>query len=145
MDDPIADASRAILDGHLVLSRRLASRAQYPPIDVVESISRSMKDVVSPAHWERSLEIKSLLSAHAEAEDLINIGAYVRGSNPRIDRAMEFVEPIGAFMRQAVDESEGYRVHVQRVMGILEKSFETVADPPGGDSEGAEHQMAGTE
>jgi FliI/YscN family ATPase len=127
MDDPIADATRALLDGHLVLSRRLASRGHYPPIDVMESISRAMKDVVSPAHWDRVLEIKSLLSAYAEAEDLINIGAYVRGSNPRIDRAMEFVEPVGDFVRQPVTESEGYGAHVQRLMGILEPASEMAA------------------
>lgn len=143
MDDPIADATRALLDGHVVLSRRLASRGHYPPIDVMESISRAMKDVVSPAHWERTLEIKSLLSAYAEAEDLINIGAYVRGSNPRIDRAMEFVEPIGAFLRQAVTESEGYRVHVQRLMGILEPTSQVAAAGQESDRQVADRQMAG--
>ena len=120
MDEPIADASRAILDGHMVLSRRLASRGHYPPIDVMESVSRVMKDVVSPAHWERSLEIKSLLSAYSEAEDLINIGAYARGSNPRIDRALQFIESINEFLVQAVEESGGFDEHVQRLMGLLE-------------------------
>jgi FliI/YscN family ATPase len=119
MDEPIADASRAILDGHVVLSRRLASRGHYPPIDVMESISRAMRDVVSSAHWERSLEIKSLLAAYAEAEDLINIGAYAKGSNPRIDRALKFVEPINAFLRQDSDASGRFDQHVQRLMGLL--------------------------
>ncbi|MFA6109447.1 MAG: FliI/YscN family ATPase [Candidatus Latescibacterota bacterium] len=119
MDEPIADASRAILDGHVVLSRRLASRGHYPPIDVMESISRAMRDVVSAAHWERSLEIKSLLAAYAEAEDLINIGAYAKGSNPRIDRALKFVESINAFLRQDSDASGRFDQHVQRLMGLL--------------------------
>ncbi len=120
MDDPIADASRAILDGHLVLSRRLASRAQYPPIDVRESISRAMKDVVSTAQWDRAMEVKALLAAFSEAEDLVNIGAYVSGSNPQIDRAIQFIDPIEGFLRQPVDESEGLQTHVQRMMGLLE-------------------------
>ena len=120
MDDPIADSTRAILDGHLVLSRRLASRGHYPPVDVMESISRSMKDVVSDAHWERTMEIKSMLSAYSEAEDLVNIGAYARGSNPRIDRALEFIGPIEEFLRQRSDDSAGFDQHVQRFMGLLE-------------------------
>ncbi len=86
----------------------------------MESISRVRKDVVSPARWERSMEIKSLLAAYSEAEDLINIGAYARGSNPRIDRALQFIEPIEDFLRQLVEESGGLESHVQRLMGLLE-------------------------
>jgi flagellum-specific ATP synthase len=131
MDDPIADATRAILDGHLVLSRRLASRGHYPPVDVMESISRSMKDVVSPAHWERSLEIKSMLAAYAEAEDLVNIGAYARGSNPRIDRALEFIEPIEEFLKQSSSDSDRLDHNVQRFMGLLEPPAVAPAPPEG--------------
>ncbi len=120
MDDPIADSARSILDGHMVLSRRLASRGHYPPVDVMESISRSMNDVVSPAHWERALEIKSLLAAYAEAEDLVNIGAYARGSNPRIDRALQFIAPIETFLKQGSREAAPFDHNVQRFMGLLE-------------------------
>jgi flagellum-specific ATP synthase len=120
MDDPIADSARSILDGHLVLSRRLASRGHYPPVDVMESISRSMNDVVSAAHWDRALEIKSMLAAYAEAEDLVNIGAYARGSNPRIDRALEFIEPIESFLKQGSGDSDPFDHNVQRFMGLLE-------------------------
>ena len=119
MDEPIADASRAILDGHLVLSRRLASRGHYPPIDVMASISRVMKDVVSPAHWDAAMEIKAMMAAYNEAEDLINIGAYARGSNPQIDRALGFVEPVGDFLRQRAEEVDSFDRHVQRLMGII--------------------------
>jgi len=119
MDEPIADAARAILDGHLVLSRRLASRGHYPPVDVMESISRSMKDVVDDDHWERAMEIKSLLAAYAEAEDLVNIGAYAAGSNPRIDRALQFVEPINAFLRQATEDSGSLEDHLSQLNAIL--------------------------
>ncbi len=127
MNEPIADASRAILDGHLVLSRRLASRGHYPPVDVMESISRVMKDVVSPAHWQAAMEIKAMMAAYNEAEDLINIGAYERGSNPQIDRALGFVEPVGAFLRQEVDGGEGFDQHVQQLMGILATENERMA------------------
>ncbi|MBT3342344.1 MAG: FliI/YscN family ATPase [Gemmatimonadetes bacterium] len=119
MDDPIADSARAILDGHIVLSRRLASRGHYPPIDVMESISRSMKDVSSDAHWERAMEIKGMMAAYAEAEDLVNIGAYARGSNPRIDRALDYIEPIEQYLRQGGSETGSFDHHVQRLMGLL--------------------------
>lgn len=124
MDEPIADAARALLDGHLVLSRRLASRGHYPPVDVMESISRSMKDVVSADHWDRATEIKSLLAAYAEAEDLVNIGAYAQGSNPRIDRALQFVEPINGFLRQRIDESGGLDEHLSQLKAVFEASSE---------------------
>jgi flagellum-specific ATP synthase len=120
MDDPIADASRAILDGHMVLSRRLASRGHYPPIDILQSVSRAMRDVSEGPHWEQATQVKALLSAYAEAEDLVNIGAYVRGSNAQIDRALNFVEPINAFLRQRVEEGEGYAAHVQGLMELLQ-------------------------
>ena len=120
MDEPIADASRAILDGHIVLSRRLASRGHYPPLDVMESISRVMSAVVSPGHQERAMQIKSLLGAYSEAEDLINIGAYAAGSNPQIDIALKFIEPINEFLQQGSREGENFESHVQRLMGLLE-------------------------
>ena len=122
MDEPIADASRAILDGHLVLSRRLASRGHYPPIDVMESVSRVMKDVASEAHWDRSIEVKSMMTVYAEAEDLINIGAYARGSNPNIDRSLQFVDPINNYLRQGLERSspsEGFDHNVRQLMGIM--------------------------
>jgi len=120
MDEPIADASRAILDGHLVLSRRLAARVHYPPIDVNESVSRSMKDVVDPAQWDLAMEIKSLLATYGESEDLINIGAYAQGSNPQIDRALQFVEPINMFLRQRVEESGDLEANIAGLMGLLD-------------------------
>jgi len=126
MDEPIADASRAILDGHLVLSRHLASRGHYPPVDVMESVSRVMKDVTSDAHWQGAIQIKSMMAAYAEAEDLINIGAYARGSNPRIDQALHYVDPINEYLRQSLEVGkgeEGFDFNVQRLMGIM-------AEPP---------------
>ncbi len=122
MDEPIADAARAILDGHMVLSRRLATRGQYPPIDVMASVSRVMRDVVSAAHYRHAQEIKSLLAAYEEAEDLINIGAYARGSNARIDTAVRFIDRINAYLRQDVETSGPFMQHVQQLMELLQDS-----------------------
>jgi flagellum-specific ATP synthase len=88
MNDPIADAVRSILDGHLVLSRNLASRGHYPAIDVLESNSRIMIDVVSPEHRQLAQQIREMLAIYRDAEDLINIGAYVEGSNKEIARVI---------------------------------------------------------
>lgn len=125
MDEPIADASRAILDGHMVLARRLASRGHYPPIDVMESVSRVMRDVVSPEHWEKAVEAKSLLAAYAQAEDLINIGAYARGSNPRIDRALQLIQPLNQYLQQDTQSAASLEEHVQRLVSLL-------SEPPPG-------------
>ena len=119
MDEPIADAARAILDGHLVLSRRLASRGHYPPIDVTDSISRVMPKVANPDHLEAAAEIKTMMSAYAEAEDLINIGAYARGSNPQIDRALQYIDPINSFLKQSMDEGSDYEDHVGQMLDTL--------------------------
>ena len=128
LDDPIADSSRAILDGHVVLDRRLAGRGHYPPVDINASISRAMADVVTDAHWERATEIKSLLGAYIEAEDLVNIGAYVRGSNPTIDRALQYIEPINDYLRQRVSDRASYQHHVQQLMGLLEPEPEPTVE-----------------
>ena len=125
MDDPIADATRAILDGHMVLSRQLATRGHYPPVDVMESISRSMNDIIDELHRERVIEVKSLLAAYNEAEDLINIGAYAKGSNAQIDRAIELIEPINAFLRQRLGEGESFAEHVDRFVGLIEEPVDT--------------------
>nr|BCX00504.1 MAG: ATP synthase [Bacteroidota bacterium] len=100
LNEPIADAVRGILDGHIVLSRRLAHRGHYPAIDVLASTSRVMPRIVSPEHRRLAQEARALLATYAEAEDLIHIGAYVRGSNPRIDRALERIEALRAFLVQ---------------------------------------------
>ena len=104
LQDPIADAVRATVDGHVVLSRALTDRGHYPPVDVLRSTSRVMIQVVHPEHRRLSLRLRSLLSAYEEAEDLINLGAYVQGSNPEIDEAIERMDAIRAFLKQDVDE-----------------------------------------
>lgn len=105
MLDPIADAARSILDGHIVLSRALASRNHYPAVDVLQSVSRVMGEVVPPAHLKLAQAARQVVAVYREAEDLINVGAYVAGSNPAIDRARQLIEPVEAFLRQDVAES----------------------------------------
>jgi flagellum-specific ATP synthase len=104
MDEPIADLARATLDGHIVLRRTLASAGHYPPIDVLDSVSRLMERVASPSHREAARRARQLMAAHADARDLISIGAYVRGSDPLVDRAIDIVPEVNAFLRQSASE-----------------------------------------
>jgi flagellum-specific ATP synthase len=115
MNEPIADAVRSILDGHIVLSRRIAARNQYPAVDVLESVSRVMDDVVSEDHRAAAQSVRRMLAAYQEAEDLINIGAYARGSNPDIDQAIAMIEEIRAYLRQSVDEESDYQTTCLRL------------------------------
>jgi flagellum-specific ATP synthase len=104
MNEPVADAVRAILDGHIVLSRKLASGNQFPAVDVLASVSRVMPDVVTPEHFQAASKVRDMMATYREAEDLINIGAYVAGSNPRVDLAIARFETIRSFMRQGIYE-----------------------------------------
>jgi flagellum-specific ATP synthase len=108
MDEPIADSARSILDGHIVLSRKLASKNHYPAIDVLPSISRVMNVVIDKEHKQAARELLELLATYREAEDLINIGAYSRGSNPRIDKAISKIDAINKFLRQDIEESSNF-------------------------------------
>ncbi|MBP9560332.1 MAG: FliI/YscN family ATPase [Syntrophorhabdaceae bacterium] len=104
LEDPVADTTRSILDGHIVLSRKLSDMNHYPPIDVLRSISRIMKDIVPKEQIEYSTKVIEILSEYEKAEDLINIGAYRSGSNPRIDYAMAMMDKVKIFLTQNVDE-----------------------------------------
>ena len=108
MLEPIADACRAILDGHIVLSRSLAAANHYPAIDVLQSVSRVMPDVTDAAHQSAASAVRDILATYKDAEDLINIGAYVGGSNPRIDLAISKIESIRHYLRQGIRESSSY-------------------------------------
>ncbi len=103
--DPIGDAVRSIVDGHILLDREIAARGHYPAIDVLRSKSRVMVDVTSPTHQENSRRLIQTLSTYKEAEDLINIGAYVKGSNPNIDYAIKKIDEINGFLRQGILDS----------------------------------------
>jgi len=104
LDDPIADAARSILDGHVVLSRKLANENLYPAVDVLKSVSRVMKDIVTEEQTGYYGKIMEVLSEYERAEDLINIGAYQAGSNKKIDYAVSMVDKIRLFLRQNSDE-----------------------------------------
>jgi FliI/YscN family ATPase len=107
-NEPVADAVRSILDGHFVLSRDLASRHHYPPIDILQSVSRTMPDVTEPSHRQRAAQVREWMSAIHDSEDLVSVGAYVPGSNPRIDDARGRRDAIKAFLCQSSDMLCGY-------------------------------------
>lgn len=119
LTEPIADAVRSILDGHIVLSRRLAERSHYPAVDVLASVSRSMLHIVSPEHRQAAARMRELMAAYREAEDLINIGAYVKGNNPLVDKALEKLPQIEGFLRQEVDEAVPIDETVSRLIQIV--------------------------
>ncbi|MBO8141916.1 MAG: FliI/YscN family ATPase [Firmicutes bacterium] len=98
--EPVADTVRGILDGHVVLSRRLAEKHLYPAVDVSASVSRLMQEVTSPEHGRAAARVREILATYAEAEDLVNIGAYARGANPRIDQALDRIDDVWNFLRQ---------------------------------------------
>jgi flagellum-specific ATP synthase len=104
MNDPVADTVRAILDGHIVLSRKLATANQYPAIDVLNSLSRLMLSVTTSEQNARSSRLRDILQVYKEAEDFINIGAYVAGSNPKVDEAIALNNRIRSFLKQGTDQ-----------------------------------------
>jgi flagellum-specific ATP synthase len=119
MNEPIADHSRSILDGHIVLSRDLAARNHYPAIDVPHSVSRLMTNLVSDEHKQAAGKLREVLARYAEAEDLINIGAYVKGSNPKIDYALSKIDQVNTFLKQGTFDEVDYEDTVNRVIGIF--------------------------
>jgi len=119
MNEPISDAVRGILDGHIVLSRQLANKNHYPAIDVLASISRLMSGITSEEHKAMAGKIKNILSVYKEAEDLINIGAYVKGNNPQIDEAIEYIAEINNFLKQDVEE----KVNIEQTLEMLSSIF----------------------
>ena len=105
MDEPIADAARGILDGHFVLSRDLAAKNHYPCLDVGHSVSRLMNSIATEEHKKAAGQLREVLAKYQEAEDLINIGAYVKGSNPKIDYAVDNIDAVNTFLKQRTDEN----------------------------------------
>lgn len=120
MNEPIADAVRGILDGHIVLDRSIANRGHYPAVNVLASLSRCMKDVVTCEHKDAANKMRELLAAYADAEDLINLGAYAKGSNPVVDRAIEMKPEIDAFLRQDIYERDTFDNITHRLMSMFE-------------------------
>ncbi len=122
MDEPIADAARGILDGHIVLSRELAQTAHYPAVDVLSSISRLMKSVVSTEHLKYAHKVRNVLATFRKAEDLVNIGAYVQGSNPKIDYALKHIDRVNLFLKQGVDETITYEAAIAQLEQIFQQN-----------------------
>lgn len=116
LSEPVTDTVRSILDGHIVLSRELAERNQYPAIDVLASVSRLMYELSTPEQRDAAANVRDILSTYSSAEDLVNIGAYASGANPRIDRALERIDDVFAFLRQEMDESAGADESVHRLV-----------------------------
>ena len=119
-NEPITDTARSILDGHIMLDRKLAHKNHYPAIDVLQSISRCMSQIAEKEHKQAAGKLKNVLATYKEAEDLINIGAYKKGSNPGIDFAISKIDAVNGFLQQQTDE----RFAFEEEIGLLGKIFE---------------------
>ncbi len=119
MNEPIADAVRSIVDGHIVLKRELAHQGHYPAIDILSSVSRVMRDIVDQAQIEAYQKLVNVLSTYQRAEDLINLGAYTKGTNPDIDFAMNRIEAVKAFLVQDVNEASDFASSRQRLLELF--------------------------
>ena len=119
MNEPIADAVRSIVDGHVILSRDLAARGHYPSIEILGSVSRCMSDVVSKAQKENARQFLEILATYRRSEDLINIGAYAKGSNPKIDQAIQLIDAINGFLRQAVEEKVSMAASTSALQALI--------------------------
>ena len=118
-DDPIAEAARSILDGHIILSRDLANKGHFPAIDVPESVSRVMTDIVTKEHADMAMMIRAMLGAHKEARDLLDIGAYQAGSNATIDAAIALMPYMEAFLKQGIAERTTFEKALEGMQGIF--------------------------
>ena len=119
-NEPVSDTARSILDGHIMLSRSLAHKNHYPAIDVLQSISRVMNNVVSKEHKEAAGKIRALLASYAKNEDLINIGAYQRGADPLTDKAIAIMDKIEGYLIQSTDEKTNYETSVENLIKLAQ-------------------------
>ncbi|MES2074525.1 MAG: flagellum-specific ATP synthase FliI, partial [Pseudomonadota bacterium] len=118
--DPIADSARAILDGHIVLNRRLAEAGHYPAIDIEQSISRAMHSITSPEHQQRARMLKQLYSRYERSRDLIAVGAYSPGSDPVLDKAIELHERIEEFLQQQITDRVGMGESLSQLTSLFD-------------------------
>lgn len=118
MNEPIADTVRGILDGHIVLSRKLANNNHYPAIDILQSVSRLMPDIVEEEHWEKAGFIKNNMAVYRDMQDLISIGAYKKGSDPRVDLAISLMNPIDALLQQEIGQNFTFEQSLEQMMRI---------------------------
>jgi flagellum-specific ATP synthase len=120
LTDPVVDASRAALDGHIVLSRKLAMAGHFPAVDVLASVSRVMSDVAAPDHLVLARRVREVLSAYKDAADLVEVGAYVAGTNPKVDAALRCINDLNAFLRQEPNERFALKETLSRLRQALD-------------------------
>ena len=118
-NEPITDTARSILDGHIMLDRKLGHKNHYPAIDILQSISRCMSQIAAKDHKQAAGKLKNVLATYAEAEDLINIGAYKNGSNPSIDYAISKIDAVNQFLCQDVDEKFEFEDSISMLKGLF--------------------------
>ena len=119
-NEPITDTARSILDGHIMLDRKLAHKNHYPAIDILQSISRCMSQIAAREHKQAAGRLKTVLATYNEAEDLINIGAYKSGSNPAIDYAISKIDAVNQFLCQETDEKFDFESSVAMLQQLFE-------------------------
>ena len=124
MDEPISDTVRGILDGHIVLSRKMANNNHYPAIDVLQSVSRLMPDVMDKQELRKSSYLKGVMATYKDAQDLISIGAYKAGSSPKIDEAISLIDDINSLLKQQVDEKFSFEETMDLVAKIYDRRSE---------------------
>jgi flagellar biosynthesis/type III secretory pathway ATPase len=116
--DPVADTVRSLLDGHIILDRNLAMKNHYPPISVLESLSRLMPSIAAREHMKKAKALRQLMASYARSEDLIRIGAYQKGADPVLDRAVEILPRLNAFLNQAPDEIVSFPAAVKSLLEV---------------------------
>ena len=120
-NEPIADTVRGILDGHIVLSRKLANSNHFPAIDVGASISRLMVEIVSPEHRQLASQLRDVMGIYEKNADLVSIGAYKTGTNPKLDYALSKIDSINQFLQQGIDESFSYEESLAELRRIIKR------------------------
>jgi flagellum-specific ATP synthase len=118
MNEPISDAARGILDGHILLSRKLASVGHYPAIEVLGSVSRVKNDVITDDHKNAAADVQEMLANYKDAEDLISVGAYQKGSNPKTDKAIAHIESINSYLKQGINEDISFGDSIVRLIEL---------------------------
>ncbi|MEN3043430.1 MAG: flagellar protein export ATPase FliI [Fervidobacterium sp.] len=121
-NEPISDTVRGIVDGHIILSRKLAEMNHFPAVDVLMSISRLMPDIAKPEHLQASRILRDIMATYYDAKDLIDVGAYKKGTNPKIDKSIELIDEINKFLRQGVKEKMNFQDIVDYLLSIAKKA-----------------------
>ncbi|MCP5002667.1 MAG: FliI/YscN family ATPase [Planctomycetes bacterium] len=127
-NEPVSDTVRGILDGHIILSRKIAAQNHYPAIDILNSVSRCMIDVVSPEHMSASQKLRATYSIYKDAEDMINVGAYVEGRNPKIDYSVKMYDMITRYLQQGVEETGTFAEDISRLEEMMSGTVENRHD-----------------